>query len=294
MASPTPDPEVTLSAELGRILRVFVISDLHAFDKGLLGERDEAPSHIDVSDSEELTHPIGALKELIAREEIKSDVLICCGDFCDKAQPSPMRYAWRAVLELQKQLGATQLATTVGNHDVDSRHKHNDYDAKGQLQALDPGFPSPDVSVCDQFWARHFYVVEGDDHRIVVLNSSAFHGESAVGSNPAEFKHGRVSPHTRARLQSFLKAAPAKSINILVCHHHPHRHADLNVGDFSELKDGPELLKLLEGDKAQWLVIHGHTHQPNISYAVGSSSNAPIVFAAGSLAARLRPASGAR
>jgi hypothetical protein len=78
-------------------------------------------------------------------------------------------------------------------------------------------------------------------------------------------------------------------VNILVCHHHPHKHPDILGPDYSDMEGGSDLLSLLgTGEYGNWIVIHGHKHQPRICYAAGTASS-PIVFSAGSLSAVLYP-----
>jgi predicted phosphodiesterase len=274
-----------MSKKKEKQVSAFVLSDIHAFDKALLTRNEDDPSFVDISkgDTHPSSNPLVGLEELIRQQSLTADLLICCGDFCNKAQPAAMRYAWRHVIKIQGLLGARDLAVTVGNHDVDSRHQYNDHDAKGFIQALDPGFPVTDEQVGNRFWAQHYYIIERKHYRVVVLNSSAFHGEAAD-----EREHGRVSSRTLERLKGYLIGAGSKPINLLVCHHHPHKHSELKLGDYDEMQGGYELLHLLETQASDWIVIHGHKHHPKICNASGSSK-APVIFSAGSLSARLYP-----
>ena len=147
----------------------------------------------------------------------------------------------------------------------------------------EPEFPVSDQRGCDHFWARHYVIIESSQYRIVLLNSSAYHG-----SGTDEFERGRITETTRRALETELAAADDGRLNILLCHHHPHPHTELNLGESDLMLGGQLLLELLgSGDVGQWIVIHGHKHHPKISYGQSTTSLAPIVFAAGSMSARL-------
>lgn len=271
-------------------LRLAVLSDLHAYDPAQLEAGRERPSFATVSDATGDTslNPFYALNRLIDSQELKADLLLCPGDLGDKAAPSAIKYAWDKIQEIASWLDAPFVAATAGNHDVDSRHQYNDYDAKGVLQDLSPVFPCPKVHtgdpllISDKYWARHFVIIRNDHYRLLILNSSAYHG-----GDPAEQEHGRVAARTLARLERELQSHEPSAINILLCHHHPHEHEDLQLGNHDTMKEGSRLISLLgSGKYGQWIIIHGHKHHPKLCYAQGSAMS-PIVFAAGSFSAAL-------
>ncbi len=267
-----------------RTLRIAVVSDLHVFNGS--SEDIKSPSTIGTADTQDAPerHPLRGLAYIIERDKLSADLLICPGDLSDKADPAAQIFAWKKLSELKDQLGAKHLLATAGNHDLDSRKQHDDHDPKGNLQSLTPMFPGVDEALCDRFWSRNFVVVELEDARIVLLNSSAFHG---YGSDiKPEFYHGRISSKTISALRLAL-AGGEKRINILVCHHHPIPHNPVNEEDYSEMVGGDRLIDLLDcAEYGSWLLIHGHKHYPRLTYASGGSSS-PIIFSAGSLSAFL-------
>jgi len=263
-------------------ISVAVLSDLHAYES--VDDPDKRPSFYCLSDDINDT-PVGALFNLIQKDGLRADIVLCPGDLGDKASPAGIKDAWTRVHEVATQLGASLVAGTVGNHDVDSRGAFNDYDPIGWLQRLTPGFPLSDENQNDRFWARHVTVhVEPSRYRLVVLNTSAFHGYGA------EYKHGRISDLTMKYLETSLELDTDEyPINILLCHHHPHKHSEYSLGEYDEMAGGQLLLELLgNGRFGDWLVVHGHKHHPKLCYSHGSSS-APTVFSAGSLCHCLYP-----
>ncbi len=265
----------------GRVLRFAVASDLHVYEV----EGDNSPSALRVGadETDHLRHPIAALLHLIRSQDLRADALLCPGDLGDRASTAGIQYAWAKLVQLQKAIRAKELFATVGNHDVDSRGKSNKFDPRGFLQTLDPPFPYKTLAISDHYWSRHFAVIERSNFRIVLLNSSAFHGYES------EHIHGRVSEHTLSALEKALvRSKTPPLVNILLCHHHPMLHSDRKLGDHDTMKQGQELLDMIN-QHSEWIVIHGHKHDPRLSYASGQSSVTPIVFAAGSLTASLYP-----
>lgn len=262
-----------------------VVSDLHAY----VDSDAPAPSCLSISQSEEepTQHPITGLLHLAKKKPIKADVLISCGDMGDKAHPAAIQYAWKAIQSIGQVLSARFIAAASGNHDLDSRHKYNQFDAKGHIQALVPPFPVSPDDKNDKYWARHFTIEGNSLFRVVILNSCAYHGTS-----PEEYEHGRISANTLDRLRRDLYNTTSPPVNILVCHHHPERHGEpplTDREDYQAMANGPGLIDLLgSGDVGEWLVVHGHRHRPRLFYAQGTAS-APIVLSAGSLCAHIDP-----
>jgi predicted MPP superfamily phosphohydrolase len=267
-------------------LSLAVLSDLHAFDKTIYSSEKDYPSFLDMSISEgsDSIQPIKALKLLIKNENLKTDVLVCTGDMGDKAHPAAIQYAWNKILEIKKCLNCKLVVAVPGNHDHDSRSKYCGYDPRGHLQNLSHQFPILKESYRLKFWASNYAIVKESFYRIVLLNSSAFHGIRE------EFKHGRISPITLDNLKKDLKrSSEIPLINILACHHHPLKYEEANFEDYDVMTGGQALIDILgSGEFGDWIIIHGHRHYPKLSYASGTGAS-PIIFSAGSLCAFLEP-----
>jgi predicted phosphodiesterase len=219
---------------------------------------------------------------LIAAENFKADVLLCCGDLADKAEPGAMKYAWSFLDDVASQLGA-KLCATAGNHDVDSRYGYNDFDARGMLQNLLPNFPVRDSPLADQYWARHFCVVELGHLRLILLNSAAYHGQGSTDAQPPEYSRGRIAKSTVERLKDALQVNTKATVNLLAVHHHPMAIAGVDE-DGSQMVNGEALVDLLAMDHHTWMIIHGHKHVPRLVHGQGGN-NAPLIFGCGSFAA---------
>jgi predicted phosphodiesterase len=270
-------------------LRIAILSDLHVTEGATA-----SMSHLytGMSNEPRAQHPMLSLADMMKADGVAADYLVCCGDLGNKASRPAINYAWRHLEDLAKAMRA-ELIATAGNHDVDSRFDTTSYDSKGFLQNMDPPFPLPKGTQAenDHYWARHFVMLRRQRHRILVLNSSAYHGHSKDPSKP-EYLHGRISDFTLAAIKKELeqdlvsaKGEERYHANILVCHHHPHRHQELDPADYSEMEQGTKLIDVLGDDQAgRWIVIHGHKHHPRVTCASGGSSS-PFIFGAGSFSA---------
>lgn len=276
--------------EIEKPFRVFVLSDIHAYTSArTLTEEVSQPSYIDVSQVRNGAGqcPLEGVSKLIQDEKISADLLVCCGDLCDRADVAGIKFVWDKLHAIKAQLGAEQMAVTVGNHDVDSRLQKTSYDPKEQIQTLVPRFPLGEDTHFDRFWSRHFTILDDGNTRIVIANTCAFHGTGD------ELNHGRLSDFTLKEILQHLKGDGFRKLNILLCHHHPQKHSEYNLGDSDDMQNGQKLLDLLGDEEfGEWIIFHGHKHCPKLSYASGGVAS-PIVFSAGSISARLYPELGA-
>lgn len=281
------------SSALGGI-RIALLSDLHVFhpEAAKADERPYRPSLIEAGrpPSNLNEDPVRALCDLIQTEGLQADVLLFGGDLADRAHPAAILHGWTQVQSIATAMKVKGVLGTSGNHDIDSRHSYNKYDAKGYLRTLNPPFPVTifdDINTTTQmnleYWARHFTSIRMSGIRFLILNSAAFHG-----GHPEELGRGRISSYTLAEIEHSLRnEADECSASVLLCHHHPHQHSNLKLGDTDVMTDGELLLSLLDsGEFGEWIVIHGHKHHPRIIYAQGSASS-PLVFAAGSFSREL-------
>lgn len=268
-------------------LRVALLSDIHAHT--LSPDDDRAPSFLATSApaNDPLSNPVAGLRRLIADFNLRADVLLCAGDMGDKASPAAQAFVWTQLAQVKEDLGAAALIGTAGNHDMDSRYKYTDHDAKGALQALAPMFPGLDEQRCDHYWARNFVIIDHHEWRLLLLNSAAYHGAGRVREK--EYEHGRVSARTVDAVRVALATMPTRPLNILLCHHHLIKNDEIPLADYSQMAGGDLLLNALgSGNFGDWIVLHGHKHYPRIWYAPGGAT-APAIFSAGSFSAKLYP-----
>jgi predicted phosphodiesterase len=213
---------------------------------------------------------------------LESDLLLCPGDLGHQASPVGIQYAWKELHSVGQLLNAKTVTATAGNHDIDSRYLGDDHAPEHILKGLVPQFPFSDDTLTDRYWGRAYAILDKEDYRLLVLNSSAYHGNT-----PVEKNHGRVDRQTLNEIEKDLKLRDRKEVNIFLCHHHPQQHSELELGEDDYMRHGQLLLNLLgSGHFGDWIVIHGHKHHPKITYAAGGAS-APVVFSAGSLASKL-------
>jgi predicted phosphodiesterase len=282
-------------------MKILVVTDIHACASDQPGALQRSYVHAGQGVS---SSPTEEFIDLIKRNsDCRPDVVVCCGDMGDQANPTGLQHAWNFLNELVKLSPASLLLATAGNHDLDSRFQHSDYDAKGTLQDLNPPFPL--VCLDDSFlskkdierkalhfWADNFYVVVKDTVRFVVLNSSAFHGYGKISENTdlLEYEHGRISEFTIKRMTKVLQEQNEKLeggsviINVLICHHHLEKDGSVDDPDYSSMRGAHTLVDMLsDSDIGRWLVIHGHRHRPRLYQT--NDSTGPFVLSAASFGA---------
>ncbi|SFV32908.1 metallophosphoesterase family protein [Hyphomicrobium facile] len=258
-----------------------VVSDIHAIDTDPTSS--SAASYVSARQiaADTIKDPLGELRNTINSGVPKPDCIICPGDLADKSNPSALSYVWNELSAIAKSLGDVPLIATPGNHDLDSRFKISDYDARGQIMAVRPRVPWDDHRNYLEFWAEHFSIRRVGPARIVALNSAAYHGYGK--SEKSEYEHGRVTQRTVQNIEQRLKEGASDcGFNILVCHHHLVRNNEISEVDYSQMVGGDELLAMIGcGSYGTWLVIHGHKHRPRLFYAGGGGS-APVILGAAS------------
>ena len=270
-------------------LRILVLSDLHAFVPSDSKTRTDDVSFLRATNAivPGTPDPIQAAIDTICQEGLSVDWVVCPGDLADKANPDAQAFAWQKLEHLRHAVGAKHLIGTAGNHDIDSRLKHTEFDPKGALQSLQPLFPGIDELSSDRYWSRNFHVFHEDRVLLLNVNSAAFHGMASADSpNVKEYLHGRVSQRT---IDAIAKTIQDKSadLHILLTHHHPERDQSIYDSDYSEMQFGSKLLNDLQQLTASsWFVLHGHQHYPRLFYGRGDAYS-PTIFSAGSATAQL-------
>lgn len=260
---------IAADAASGR-LRALVVSDIHAVP-------DNNPTRNSWADMSNANNPIAKLPEFLRQSSVTADVVLCPGDLGHHAHPTATTWAWERLHDIGAAVGAEHVIATTGNHDADSRHLGKSFDPRDHLKNnLSPSFPG--VAPAADYWAYSVKMVVQDRWRIVTLDSCFHH---SAGTD--EHEHGRVESSVLERLERDLNSTDAQAeVNVLLCHHHPTPHTELDPADRSTMKGGDRLLDLLDQDRhGRWLVVHGHKHFPWLRYAPGSSIS-PVVFSAGS------------
>lgn len=271
----------------------------------MLGSNTEAHSHISLATLGQRPgkNPWTDLEDLIQQHNIKTDMLLCPGDITTHAQGKSLSIAWDNLLRLGSSLGASVVACATGNHDVNSREKEippttsllREIDRTSgifeDLKLLKPAYPlqiltSRSDSLSDrkkraEYFGNDFLVHITDGVRLVILNSCAGHT-----SNPLTYDRGIISDAALAELRLQLEETGGSNpmINIVLCHHHPDVHSDHQTGTYDFILNGEALIQLLE-EYGDWIIIHGHKHNPRIVTAQGAGSCPITIFSAGSLGA---------
>ena len=264
---------------MGNVVRVLLISDLHAFMGDLV---DSSPSLIALgTPSSPGVKLIDRCAAVVGEKFDRIDALLVAGDLTHQASGAALRTLWPLLVQLAERFGASLFAT-AGNHDYDSRDSKRG-NPKGDLLDLEPPFPFLDEVTRQHYFAYDFALRAETHFAVLALNSAAQHGYRK-GAVP-EYTHGSITSSTTKRLASVLNNEVLPPIKILLIHHHVSQLPGLDHAETSMVQDAQELHHVLE-ETGQWLIVHGHKHRPYIQ-TVSGGGDAPIAFSSASFGANL-------
>lgn len=262
-------------------LNLLIVSDIHA----ITSNESNKESHLlfENGQSDFGNRFIEFTKSL----DRKIDALVCPGDISTAGSKDSFSLGWTFLNTIKSELSIPEILCTPGNHDHQSRPSDNNYNPKEWMQYITPTFPLEHFHLNTFFWSWNWchYESSSEKYNVILVNTSASHGFSE------EHKHGRIPKVAIKRIKEYIQSDKFKNkpINILLCHHHPAKmdHVD-DDDDYQEMLGGGLLIKeISDCRKGPWMIIHGHKHFADITYASAPSLPPPIIFSAGSLAAKL-------
>lgn len=275
---------------IGPTLRLAVITDLHyMIDSTNASNTARIQSAVGTG-----LDPMEALLSFIVDKEIESDLLVCGGDITNRANQTAFATGWNRLKQLRDSLNAKELISTTGNHEVLSRAPGDPHPAGDSLHTYDPigwlqeieDYPAAFDGDSDKrwiYWGRGYEIVDSDVATIVILNSCHYH----LTMQPVEFERGKIGSVLLKDLKrQLVKRKKEKKLRILLLHHHPVQHPDHDFEGQIDMFNGNKLIEALIETGSDWLVIHGHKHEPRLIRAQGAVSQ-PVIFSAGSFGARL-------
>lgn len=271
-------------------MRIAVITDLH-----YVLDTTKIPSSFrpQMANGQEFD-PIEKLGDFLISHNIKANVLLCPGDITNQAAHAAFIKGWENLRALRDKLSAAELIAVTGNHEVDSRASDSmknvglveeTVDPVGLLQSIED-YPASFSDNPDKrwiYWGRGYEIIEDDEAVIVLINSCHFH----ITMQRNEYERGKIS---QVVLDSFKKKvtelANSKKFRIVLMHHHPISHHDTEGSGQIDMYNGSKLMEILNESYNDWLIIHGHKHDPRLIRSQGAATP-PIVFSAGSFGAAL-------
>ncbi|HEX3433189.1 MAG TPA: metallophosphoesterase [Solirubrobacteraceae bacterium] len=258
-------------------VRAVVLSDIHA-----TVEPDSEQTHV-AKASAELTegNALTAARTRLKEEFNAADLVLCPGDMVHRGDPKPMEWVWEELQGIASDLGAV-LIGAVGNHDL-LREPSKGQEPTEELRLLKPKFPHADEDCRKGYWADAFGVLEGENWRVLSLNSCALHG----GFDQSEAEFGRLKERSVLEMEEYFASCGARpAVNICMCHHHPQEWSHGGERETKHLLGGDLLINLLDSRPERWMLLHGHKHYPALGY-FGHSTHGPVRLAAASVGINL-------
>ncbi len=231
-------------------------------------------------------HPVQALLALIQKHSLTSDVVICPGDLSNKISQAGMAASWQHLGEIQLEMKAIKLITTIGNHDVDWGKKRFK-DPFHIPRNLHDKFPTDSDELCASFWSDGFYLAPGPKGSVfLVLNTVVSHTDES-SAKQGTFEHERIDKLDRTLGNFFSNGSHSESAykRVVVMHHHPLLHSATRFSSSDVLEFGDQLIRVLVKHGFHF-IVHGHRHDPRITRLSTSPADS-FVFASGSFAAVL-------
>jgi predicted phosphodiesterase len=264
------EPDVLLSA--------LIVADLHIVGQDT-GAHVRESFIVPHATHGRFRQPDAKLLELIDEKSISADVLICLGDLTSRAGKDGYEYGWKFLEQVADAAHCSSIVFTPGNHDVDSTRRYGG-DHRAVLQS---------ASCPDRFRLvpATAHTLEENQFEIYLLNGHIIAiNLDTNGDDPQLItgKYGVVDIDTIDQIvQAVRQLGTDLKYGLLICHHHPYRHGDIDLDDYSAIDTAPELINALgRTGVADWTVLHGHKHMPRLAM-----HDDYVIFAAGSLSASL-------
>ena len=278
--TPTVVISPTLVQDKG-VVRAVVLSDIHATLEPAEDETHVAKSSAELRDGNALTAARAYLSKHFGGEHGGAQLLLCPGDMVHRGDPAPMEWVWQELHGIAADLGAV-LIGAVQNHDL-VREPERGKEAQETLRSLSPKFPHADNDCRKSYWADAFGVLEGENWRVLSLNSCALHG----GFDQGEADFGRLMPRCVQEMKEYFASADTSPpVNICMVHHHPQEWSHGGERETKHLLGGDQLIDLLDSRPERWMLLHGHKHYPALGY-FGHSTHGPVRLAAASVGINL-------
>lgn len=262
------------------LMTLVVLSDLHCVGDDRNSYLSDSLIRYPIVDGRRRS-PLAGLHDLIEDSRLAADYLVCPGDLTNRAGVDGFRYGWAELEAVARHLNARAVIFTPGNHDLDTHDLNGAGDPRSCLAAVAPD-PDlrPNAANGRRLEVDHFEIYQHGN--LVLLNIDT------NGKDPfrTQGKYGRIELDTVDEMGHDLsRMIKPDTFVVVICHHHPYRHGDIDLEDYSALDHAPELLEMFERlGGAGWLIVHGHKHYPRIR-AHGSRLT---IFSAGSLAGSFR------
>jgi predicted phosphodiesterase len=255
------------------MIKIAIISDMHCMHSSKEKSPENISTHLYSDDlgTSENRHPVKALYKLINKETLRTKLLICPGDITNHADKQGLLSGWSYLEKIRSQLNATDIVATVGNHDIQSRN-----DLVGnvflELQSLSPDYPVPKDIENSNYWSLGYLILKRDETLILNINSCFFH-KNSITAKKSQIESSQLEAIEKELNSVNLDDFPYK---IVLIHHHPIIHSNMDYEDVDKLDKGDELISLIKKFKFQ-IIVHGHKHESRLTI-----SNSIPIFCSGS------------
>ncbi|MBP1631348.1 MAG: hypothetical protein H6Q15_2241 [Bacteroidetes bacterium] len=237
---------------------ILILSDLHCCREKSRYSR----LYCGLLDKPVSRNPVEAFKQIIEKEHLHADYVICLGDVTDKADQAGFIKGKDYLNDLTKSINAKELFLVTGNHDVDPMNVSGKNDYTFVLRSTN-NYPLSNSLLQDQYWGNNFCTYE-DDKIVALIINTCTHLQNPDGLN--------MPPNIGDLNLCSIKEAIGKykdinKIKITLFHHHPLQHSDIDDQYTSnDLIDHADKLIQILKEMNFHLIAHGHKHLPRLKY----------------------------
>lgn len=146
-------------------INILILSDLHCCKE----KSKHSRLYCGLLDKPVCRNPVEAFKQIIQKEQLCADYVICLGDVTDKADQAGFIKGKDYLIDIAKTINANELFFVTGNHDVDPMNFSGKNDYAFVLKSTN-NYPLSNLELQDQYWSRNFCIYEDDKIIALIIN----------------------------------------------------------------------------------------------------------------------------
>lgn len=239
-------------------INILILSDLHCCKE----KSKHSRLYCGLLDKPVCRNPVEAFKQIIQKEQLCADYVICLGDVTDKADQAGFIKGKDYLIDIAKTINANELFFVTGNHDVDPMNFSGKNDYAFVLKSTN-NYPLSNLELQDQYWSRNFCIYEDDKIIALIINTcNHLQNSECLKKSPV------IDDLNISRIKDAVeKYKDVNKIKMALFHHHPLQHSDIDDQYTSnDLIDHADKLIQVLKDTNFHLIAHGHKHLPRLKY----------------------------
>lgn len=275
-------------------MKIIIISDLHVGDAAVSNEFS-----VGSSDNAVKNQLLNELRQLAKQENISADYVVVAGDITNSATREEFEIASARLQDIAEIVGVepSKVFFVPGNHDGNWTEEESSMKAMENIN-LTIERKYNNLRFNNFFKKRLDQALSGSYYNAPYFAIWTDENINIIGVNSSAFDHYNNKPHhgivrkqdltsLDIKLQE-LRIGDGDKINFLVIHHHPIQQPDLpfEKADHSILQNAALLMEIASKHRINF-IVHGHKHIPRLAQYSDEYQHPINILCAGSFSARL-------